>query len=619
MLSPNTILQSRYRILRAIGGGGMGVVYEAEDKRLGGRHCAIKEFSPEHLPLQDRAWAVQTFQQEAAILSQLSHPGLTNVTDYFAEGSNEYLVMELIEGGTLADQLDGARSGRLPQAEALDMTRQLCDVLEYLHRRTPPIVFRDLKPTNIMLTPQGQVKLIDFGIARLFKPGQSHDTISLGTPGYAAPEQYGGQGQTDPRSDIYSLGVVLHQMLTGHDPTRTPFNLPLTRTLNGAVPPNIEAVIRKAVQVDPNQRFQTIAELRAKLSGTGQRRLPLRAGLLIAIGLALALACVRVLMLLGNGLTASAIVPPAPTSLAVALEEPTLTPRATLTPTASPTPTASATRKPTSTPRAVTVTGTALPTATETSTLQATVTPRPTRTRVTGTPTTVGAVSATTPTETGAGAPTSTPQPTRTPPPPLPGGIGRILFTTDLGGLFLYSVDPAGGKPTEIGRTDKAHSTCGGSVSTADGAALPTYRGPFCALARLGTCASPNGKWEAVYSAKGRADGSGSITVRPTGDDSQARFVFDGMVNAAQGIRWAPDSSRFIFYVGGNYYAAQPGQDGFVPIGNGKVLSWSPDSTMLLIEGINDIGIQRLDGSPLQYLLQGQFVSSVQCPVWRAY
>jgi serine/threonine protein kinase len=580
----------------------MGVVYEAEDKRLGGRHCAIKEFSPEHLPLQDRAWAVQTFQQEAAILSQLSHPGLTNVTDYFAEGSNEYLVMELIEGGTLADQLDRARSGRLPQVEALDITRQLCGVLEYLHRRTPPIVFRDLKPANIMLTSQGQVKLIDFGIARLFKPGQAHDTISLGTPGYAAPEQYGGQGQTDPRSDIYSLGVVLHQMLTGYDPARTPFNLPLTRTLNGTVPPNIEAVIRKAVQVDPNQRFQMIAELRAKLSGTNQRRLPLRTGLLIAIGLALALACVRVLMLLGNGLTASAIVPPTPTSLAVALEEPSLTPKATATPTPSITPTASATRKPTSTPRTVTVTGAVPPTATETSTPKATATPKPTRTRVTGTPTTAGAASVTTPTEAGSGAPTPTSQTTRTStPPPLPGGIGRILFTTDLGGLFLYSVDPAGGKPTEIGRTDKAHSTCGGSVSTADGAALATYRGPYCALARLGECASPNGKWEAVYSAKGRADGSGTITVRPIGDDSQARFVFDGMVNAAQGIRWAPDdSSRFIFYVGGNYYAAQPSQDGFVPIGNGKVLSWSPDSMMLLIEGINDIGIQRLDGSPLQ-------------------
>jgi hypothetical protein len=196
--------------------------------------------------------------------------------------------------------------------------------------------------------------------------------------------------------------------------------------------------------------------------------------------------------------------------------------------------------------------------------------------------------------------------------------MGRVLFTTDLGGLFLYSVDPSGGKPVEIGRTDTAHSSCSSrQVSTADGLTFNAYHSPVCPLARLAVCASPNGKWEAVYSAKGRADGTGTIRVQPIGDESQSRFVFDGPVNAVQGIRWSPDSSRFIFYVGGNYFAARPDTDGFTPIGSGKILSWSPDSTMLLVEAISEVAIQRLDGSPLQYLIQGQLVSSIQCPIWR--
>jgi serine/threonine protein kinase len=332
MLNTGALLQqNRYRIVQRIGGGGMGVVYLAEDSRLAGRRCAIKEFSPDQLSPQDRAWAAQTFRQEAAILSKLSHRGLTNIYDYFGEGTTEYLVMEMVEGETLDARLGRAKDERLPRAEALEIANQLCDVLEYLHQQTPPIVFRDLKPGNIMLTPTGQVKLIDFGIARLFKQGQSRDTISLGTPGYAAPEQYGGKGQTDPRSDIYSLGVVLHQMLTGHDPTMTPFNLPVTRTLNASVPPALETVIRKAVQVDPNQRYQTIAEMRANLSG---KAAPARRGWLLALAGLGAL----VVFLLGGALLLSSNnailgvlgVNPTATPLSVtATETETLSPTAT--------------------------------------------------------------------------------------------------------------------------------------------------------------------------------------------------------------------------------------------------------------------------------------------------
>ncbi len=265
MLGPNVILQSRYRIQRSLGSGGMGDVYLAEDTRLTGRFCAIKGMSPAALPPADRNWAITAFRQEAQMLATLRHRGLTQVADFFAEGGNWYLVMEYVEGLTLEDRLQQAPGNRLPVQEALSIIYQLCDVLNYLHRQNPPVVFRDLKPSNVMLTPQGEVKLIDFGIARFFKPGKAQDTVNLGTPGYAAPEQHGHGGQTDARSDVYSLGVLLHQVLTGHDPTATIFSLPSARSLNPAIPAAGEAVIVRATQMNPAFRFQSVQEFRQAL------------------------------------------------------------------------------------------------------------------------------------------------------------------------------------------------------------------------------------------------------------------------------------------------------------------------------------------------------------------
>lgn len=265
MLSLGTLLQSRYRLRRHLGGGGMGDVYLAEDTRLVGRQCAIKEMSPAALPAADRNWAITAFKQEAQMLAALRHPGLTPVTDFFPERGNWYLVMEYINGLTLDDRLQQLPGRRLPQPEALRVIYQLCDVLDYLHRQTPPVIFRDLKPGNIMLTPQGEVKLIDFGIARFFKPGKAQDTVNLGTPGYCAPEQHGGSGQTDVRSDVYSLGVVLHQALTGHDPTTTIFSLPPARSLNATIPYAGEGVINRATQLDPAARFQSVLAFKQAL------------------------------------------------------------------------------------------------------------------------------------------------------------------------------------------------------------------------------------------------------------------------------------------------------------------------------------------------------------------
>lgn len=271
-LGSGFILENRYRILGRLGKGGMGVVYLAEDLRLSGRRCAIKELSPAYLPQAERVGTVHAFQQEAQVLARLSHPGLAKVTDVFEQNGNWYLVMEYITGQSLEDLLAATSGGRLPLQQALNITYQLCDVLKYLHNHQPPIIFRDLKPSNVMLPTNGGIKLIDFGIARFFKPGQAKDTQAMGTPGYAAPEQYG-KGQSDARTDIYGLGVLLHQMLTGYDPTVTPFRLPPAETVNPNVPTTVGLAIRKVTHQDPDHRYPSVEHfVRALFSESGTEK-----------------------------------------------------------------------------------------------------------------------------------------------------------------------------------------------------------------------------------------------------------------------------------------------------------------------------------------------------------
>ncbi len=274
MLKNNTLLQNRYRILRHIGGGGMGLVYLAEDNRLPGRMCAVKEMSPHQLPPNDRTWATDAFRQEAQMLARLDHSGLTSVTDFFPEEGNLYLVMDYVAGETLEEMLEKAPNGRLSQGQVLNIVRQLCEVLQYLHGQDPPVIFRDLKPSNVMLTPEGQVKLIDFGIARLFKPTKSQDTVTLGTPGYAAPEQWGTAGQSDARSDVYGLGVLLLRLTTGYDPTPNPFPLPQPRALMPEISPKIEYLILRATPSQPSARYQNIAEFRRDMDTPSEQLRP---------------------------------------------------------------------------------------------------------------------------------------------------------------------------------------------------------------------------------------------------------------------------------------------------------------------------------------------------------
>lgn len=267
LLSPQSLLVGRYRILRRVGQGGMGAVYEAEDLRLPDKRWAIKEMSDAAITdAAERAEALDAFDREAHFLSSLSHANLPRVVDSFAADGKQYLVMEFVDGQTL-EELVVAAGRPLPPDTVVRLGADLCGVLEYLHRRQPPIIFRDLKPGNIMIASDGEIKLIDFGIARLFTPGKQRDTVSLGTKGYAAPEQYG-KGQTDARSDIYALGATLHFLLTGRDPADDPFNFPPVRALNPAVPPALEAIVAQALRGAPDERWQSAREMRRALTQT---------------------------------------------------------------------------------------------------------------------------------------------------------------------------------------------------------------------------------------------------------------------------------------------------------------------------------------------------------------
>ncbi len=275
MIASGYIIQERYRVIEPLGSGGFGAVYLAEDQRLG-RPVAIKEMSEAWLDEQERKVAVDLFEREALILAQLDHPGLTRVWDYFQDQGHAFLVMEYVPGQTLRDLL--RRAGRpLPEPFVIACAIQLCAVLTYLHTRQPPIIFRDLKPANVMaVAPPGvepddllnlphdelQFKLIDFGIARLFKPEQPGDTLIIGTPGYAAPEQYG-QGQTDARSDIYSLGATMHHLLSGHAPASLP--LPALADLAPGISPELASIVARATLLEPVARYPDAEAMRRDL------------------------------------------------------------------------------------------------------------------------------------------------------------------------------------------------------------------------------------------------------------------------------------------------------------------------------------------------------------------
>jgi len=265
-LTPRSLLHQRYVIIDHAGQGGMGAVYQAMDTHATNRRVAVKEMSQAHLDHEKLAQATAHFQREANILSSLAHPNLPHVYDAFNEQGRSYLVMDFIVGKTLAQLLREAGGQPLPIATVVSYAMQLCNVLIYLHQQRPQIIFRDLKPSNVMVTASGQVFLIDFGIARFFKEGQQQDTVFLGSPGYAPPEQHG-TSQTNPRSDLYSLGVTLHFCLTGHDPylAQYRFAFPPVRQFNQQVPIGLDQLIARLVAIDERQRPASAIEVQQSL------------------------------------------------------------------------------------------------------------------------------------------------------------------------------------------------------------------------------------------------------------------------------------------------------------------------------------------------------------------
>ncbi len=259
-LPPGSLLAQRYCIISQIGQGGFGVVYKARDRTHKNKLVAIKQINLGALRPREIIEATDSYNREVTLLSTFRHTSLPRVYDHFTDAEHWYLVMDFIRGETLEDYL--ARHGHCSMRQVLNIGITLSTVLAYLHTRTPPVIFRDVKPANIMRTPRGQLYLIDFGIARRFIPGKKKDTGPLGSPGYAAPEQYG-KAQTTVQTDIYGLGATLQTLLTGQDPLeRVSGPRPSTHR---KIPPGLQALLDQMLEPDASKRPPGMEEVKERL------------------------------------------------------------------------------------------------------------------------------------------------------------------------------------------------------------------------------------------------------------------------------------------------------------------------------------------------------------------
>jgi serine/threonine-protein kinase len=278
LLPAGTVLRSRYKIVEFISQGGMGAIYRAEDLRLEGRMCAVKEMWTDIDSADPDAEQVQVqFHREASVLARLDHPNLPKVSDYFAVDSRDYLVMDFVAGQDLKQLMDAARrEGQfLSEAQVLEWARQILDALEYLHTQHPPVLHRDIKPANIKVTPSGTIKLVDFGLVKLMVPDEDRTVTVLqgrGTAQYTPLEQYGGDtGHTNVRSDIYSLGATLYHLLTNHAPADAksrylqPESLQAPSECNPSISPRVESAILHAIAMHPNERPADVGVFRDEL------------------------------------------------------------------------------------------------------------------------------------------------------------------------------------------------------------------------------------------------------------------------------------------------------------------------------------------------------------------
>jgi serine/threonine-protein kinase len=273
-LAPGIILRERYRVIEMVGRGGMGATYGAEDLRLKGRFCALKEALPDpDASPSELEQSRQQFYEEASTLARLDHPNLPKVSDYFSESDRDYLVMDFVPGEDMREMLSRSlREGSpLPERQVLSWAEQLCSALDYMHTQDPPVLHRDIKPSNIKITPSGNVKLVDFGLVKVLVPDDQR-TITVvqgrGTVQYLPLEQYGGDtGHTDARSDIYSLGATLYHILTGQPPLDAkerflrPGALAEPRTLNSSISARVERAVLWCLAMHPDERPASVGHL----------------------------------------------------------------------------------------------------------------------------------------------------------------------------------------------------------------------------------------------------------------------------------------------------------------------------------------------------------------------
>lgn len=252
------LVDGKYRIIAQTGKGGMSTVWLALNEAVN-KQWAIKEVKKSSPSTSDQI-IKQNLVTEAGILRHLKHPHLPSIVDIFNEDDTFLIVMDYIEGRTLSDILK--EQGRQPQADVVDWALQICSVFKYLHGLNPPIIYRDMKPGNVMLKPDGNIMVIDFGTAREYKHESGEDTIHLGTKGYAAPEQFqDNHQQTDPRTDIYNLGATMYHLVTGKNPSKPPFKFLPIRQVDRTLSSGLESIILKCVASDPNERYQTVDDL----------------------------------------------------------------------------------------------------------------------------------------------------------------------------------------------------------------------------------------------------------------------------------------------------------------------------------------------------------------------
>lgn len=249
------IIDGKYEILKLIGRGGFHTTYLAKDIRLD------KIWSIKVCDKQDRSYSPvlrDSILVETYMMMKLDHPAIPRIVDIIEDENSIFVARDYIEGETLETLIK--RSGPQPVDKVVNWSKQLCNVLGYLHSQKPPCIYRDVKPANMILRPDNTVALIDFGIARTYKPGQREDTVILGTRGYAAPEQFGGS-QTDARTDIFGLGMTMFRLVTGINPTEPPYEVKPIRLVNPNLPQGLEYIISKCTQPNPEERYQTCYDL----------------------------------------------------------------------------------------------------------------------------------------------------------------------------------------------------------------------------------------------------------------------------------------------------------------------------------------------------------------------